>query len=306
MVNVFSIYKPILHGVMKLAGMSPRRVEIQPGTVLNIWAPTTTTTRTNKPTVVFLHGFAMDGIMTWQLQVLALVKNYDVYVPDFVFFGESITDRVERTVEFQSECMARGLRQLGVERCTLVGFSYGGIVGFKMAEMYADLVRSIVVTGSVIALTEPVSNAALERIGFPTWCDYLLPKTTKAPKDLKIMYKTASYKQPNVPNFVYKDLMEAMYNNRKERHELLEALVINDKAFTIPRYPQRIHILWGENDKIFDMETAKNLKEQVAEKATLEAIEKAGHTVNFERPYVYNRHLKKILVSLVEENVQHN
>ncbi|KAH7575080.1 hypothetical protein JRO89_XS02G0044600 [Xanthoceras sorbifolium] len=302
MLNLFSIYKPILHGVMKLAGMSPRKVEIQPGTVLNIWAPTTTRPH-HKPAVVLLHGFAMDGILTWQLQVLALVRNYAVYVPDFLFFGGSVTDRAERTVEFQSECMARGLRQLGVEKCTLVGLSYGGMVGFKMAEMYPDLVRSMIVTCSVMALIESVSNAGLERIGFPTWSDFLLPKT---PKAVKIMFDTASYKLPNLPTFVYKDILEAMFNNRKERHELLEALVTSDKAFTIPRYPQKIHLLWGEKDKIFDMETAHNLKEQVGEKATLEAIEKAGHLVNLERPCVYNSHLKKILASLVEENVQHN
>ncbi|KAK1559149.1 hypothetical protein Q3G72_011183 [Acer saccharum] len=304
MVNVFSILNPILHGLMKLAGMSPRRVEIEPGTVLNIWAPTKPL---NKPAVVFLHGFAMDGITTWLLQVLSLVRssNYAVYVPDFVFFGGSVTDRADRTVEFQSECIAKGLRQLGVvENCTLVGLSYGGMVGFKMAEMYPELVKSMVVTCSVMALTESVSNAGLDRIGFPSWSDYLLPTTVKA---LKIMFDSASYNLPNLPNFVYKDILEVMYNKyRKERNELLEALVISDKAFTIPHLPQKIHLLWGENDLIFDMETARNLKEQVGEKATLEAIEKAGHLVNLERPCLYNTRLKKILASLVQENAPHN
>ncbi|KAK3195489.1 hypothetical protein Dsin_026799 [Dipteronia sinensis] len=303
MVNVFSILNPILHGLMKLAGMSPRRVEIEPGTVLNIWAPSKSL---NKPAVVFLHGFAMDGITTWLLQVLSLVRssNYAIYVPDFVFFGGSVTDRADRTVEFQSECIAKGLRQLGVvENCTLVGLSYGGMVGFKMAEMYPELVKSMVVTCSVMALTESVSNAGLDRIGFPSWSDCLLPKTVKA---LKIMFDSASYNLPNLPNFVYKDILEVMYNKyRKERNELLEALVISDEAFTIPRLPQKIHLLWGENDLIFDMETARNLKEQVGEKATLEAIEKAGHLVNIERPCLYNTHLKQILASL-QKNAQHN
>jgi hypothetical protein len=36
------------------------------------------------------------------------------------------------------------LRKLGVENCTLVGLSYGRIVGFKMAEMFPDLVVSFV------------------------------------------------------------------------------------------------------------------------------------------------------------------
>ncbi|XP_031254254.1 uncharacterized protein LOC116112232 [Pistacia vera] len=226
--------------------------------------------------------------------VLALAKTHAVYVPDFLFFGGSFTDRPERTVEFQSECMARGLRKLGVERCTLVGLSYGGMVAFKMAEMYPDLVESMVVTCSVMALTESVSNAALQRIGFSSWPDYLLPKTADGTKTL---LDIATYNLPRLPQFIYKEILEMISIYRKEKTELLEALVISDREFTIPHYPQKVYLLWGENDLIFDMETARNLKDQVGQKATLKAIEKAGHLVNLERPCVYNRELKRILAS---------
>ncbi|XWS67908.1 hypothetical protein CRYUN_Cryun04dG0045100 [Craigia yunnanensis] len=65
--------------------------------------------------------------------------------------------------------MAKGLKKLGVERCPLVGFSYGGIVGFKMTEMRPDLIDSMVVAGSVMALTDNISIATLQRIGFSSW-----------------------------------------------------------------------------------------------------------------------------------------
>ncbi|KAJ0009918.1 hypothetical protein Pint_34659 [Pistacia integerrima] len=130
------------------------------------------------------------------------------YVPDFLFFGGSFTDRPERTVEFQSECMARGLRKLGVERCTLVGLSYGGMVAFKMAEMYPDLVESMVVTCSVMALTESVSNAALHRIGFFSWPVYLLPKTADGTKTL---LDIATYNLPRLPQVIYKEILEVLF-----------------------------------------------------------------------------------------------
>ncbi|KAJ0009700.1 hypothetical protein Pint_34669 [Pistacia integerrima] len=290
MVNFFSVYKSLLHGAVKLVGMTTQEVEIEPGTILNFWLPTQTTN--NKPAVVFLHGFGFNGILTWQFQVLAFAKTYSVYVPDFLFFGGSITDRPERTVEFQSECMGKALRKLGVERCTLVGLSYGGTVALKMAEMYPDLVESVVVTCSVMALTDSVSNAALHRVGFSSWVDYLLPETAER---VKTLLDVASYSFPRLPEFIYKEILEKMFNHRKERTELLKALVISDQQFTIPRYQQRVYILWGENDFIFDMETAWNLKEQVGQNATLKAIEKAGHLVNLERPCLYNRELKRIL-----------
>ncbi|XP_057996755.1 uncharacterized protein LOC131175942 isoform X2 [Hevea brasiliensis] len=232
MVNIVAIYMTLLHGLLKLAGMRPREVEIQPGTVMHFWVPRETI---GKPVVVFLHGFALNGIMTWQFQVLSLARSYKVYVPDFLFFGGSITDMADRSPAFQAECIAKGLRKLGVDKCTLVGLSYGGMVGFKMAEMYPDLVTSMVVTCSVMALTESITRSGLQRIGFSSWPEYLLPETSKG---LKQMLDIASYKLPWVPNFVYKHLLEVMFDNRKERTELLEALITRDKDFSIPDYSQ--------------------------------------------------------------------
>nr|XP_023887291.1 epoxide hydrolase 4-like [Quercus suber] len=305
MVNIFAVYKPLLCWVMKLVGMRPQRVEIEPGTVMNIWVPNETPKKSkngsSNKAVVFIHGFAADGIITWQFQVLALARKYKVYVPDLVFFGGSITDRSERSPEFQAECVAKGLKKLGVERCTLVGLSYGGMVGFKMAEMYPDLVESMVLTCSVMALTKSISDAALERIGFKSWSDYLLPDSVQG---VKILFDIATFKSPRIPNFIYKHHLEVMFDNRKEREELLEALVIDDNDFTIPSHPQRVHLLWGENDIIFNMEVVNNLKRQLGDRATLQYIEKAGHLVEAERPCVYNKHLKEILTTLLEDGDQ--
>ncbi|GMY05773.1 epoxide hydrolase 3-like [Fagus crenata] len=145
----------------------------------------------NKPAVVFIHGFVAD----------ALARKFKVYVPDLLFFGRSITDRSERSSEFQAECVAKGLRKLGVERCTLVGFSYGGMVGFKMAEMYPDLVESMVFTGCVMALTKSISDAALKRIGLKSWSKFLLPDSVQG---VKLLLTRAIYKLPWIPNFVHK------------------------------------------------------------------------------------------------------
>ncbi|XVF01099.1 hypothetical protein REPUB_Repub04eG0058900 [Reevesia pubescens] len=177
--SLLKICKFLLHGVLKLAGISPQRIEIEPGTIINIWVPTETTNNTSKqrkkPAVVFIHAFGFEGILSWQFQALALARDYPVYVPDLVFFGGSITDKIERSLEFQAECMAKALRKVDVEKCTLVGSSYGGMVSFKMAEMYPNLVESMVVSGWIMALTDSISNAGLERLGLSNWADYLVP-----------------------------------------------------------------------------------------------------------------------------------
>ncbi|XP_062177857.1 uncharacterized protein LOC133882669 isoform X2 [Alnus glutinosa] len=237
MVNFFAVYRPLLRGLMRLAGVKPQMVEIEPGTVMNFWVGNDASNKASKPkpAVVFLHGFGADGIMTWQFQALALARKYRVFVPDLVFFGGSLTDKSERSLKFQAECVAKGLRMLGVERCTLVGLSYGGMVGFKMADMFPDLVESLVVTCSVMALTESISAASLERIGFKSWPEYLLPDSVKG---VELLFDIATYKLPNIPNFIYKHYFEVMFDNRKEKVELLKALVIDGKDITLTHYPQ--------------------------------------------------------------------
>lgn len=67
MVNLVAAQKPLMHWLMKMAGVVPRTVQIEAGTVMNIWVPRETLKQ--RPVVVLVHGFAGEGIVTWQFQV---------------------------------------------------------------------------------------------------------------------------------------------------------------------------------------------------------------------------------------------
>ncbi|KAE9606696.1 hypothetical protein Lal_00025841 [Lupinus albus] len=299
MVNVIKSYWSLLHWLMKKVGVTPCTVEIEPGTVMRFWVPSETVSKkpkvVSKPVVVLLHGFCGDGIMNWQLQINALTKRYAVYVPDLLFFGGSITDKPDRSPAFQAECLAVGLRKLGVEKCSVVGFSYGGMVGFKMAELYPELVEAVMVSGTVVAMKESIIMNIVKGLGFSSSSEMLMPTTANGIKDLLSM---GTHKKIWFPHRFHKDFLEIMFENRKERAELLEGLDISYKDVYIPKFQQRMHLLWGENDKIFKLKLGENMKEQLGEKATIETIKRAGHLVHLERPCVYNRSLKHFLSSI--------
>lgn len=315
MVNLVAAQKPLLHWLMNKAGVKPYTVEIEPGTTMNFWVPkqtlkkskkdhhvhTLTSDSPKKPVVVLVHGFAGDGIVTWQFQVGALTKNYAVYVPDLLFFGGSVTDNPDRSPTFQAECLVKGLKKLGVDKCVLVGFSYGGMVAFKVAELYPELVRAMVVSGSIFAMNESVSEEVMTKLGFSSSSELLLPTSVKG---LKTLLSVATHKKFWFPNRLYKDYLQVMFTNRKERDELLQALVISNENTAIPRFSHRIHLLWGENDQIFRLEFAQNMKQQLGEDATLQGIKKGGHLVHLERPCAYNRCLKKFLASVHGETAK--
>ncbi|WOH12809.1 hypothetical protein DCAR_0832317 [Daucus carota subsp. sativus] len=303
MVNIFKmLVSPLVNGAVKLAGLTPKLVEIEPGTVLNIWVPTETLKNTtkipHKPVVVFLHSFAANGILTWFFQAISLSGTYSVYVPDFIFFGDSTTDKSDRTTAFQAECIAKGLSKLGVEKCTIVGLSYGGMVGFKMARNYPDLVESMVVSGTLMEMTESINSALLKKFNANSWSDLLMPTSVDGVKE---MMSVGTHKLPWLPDFFYKHFLEALFDNRKERNELLKALVVKDKDAGLPNYTQRIHLLWGDDDKIFNSDIVSNIKENLGEKASVEYIGKAGHLSPMERPFVFTQCLKKVLSSFQTE-----
>ncbi|CAL5333602.1 unnamed protein product [Camellia sinensis] len=275
MVNVIATLKPLLHGLINIAGLTSQRVELEAGTVMTIWVPKQTIiinnnntntqpknqtqkwNKPNKPVVVLAHPFCADGILMWFFQALSLTSMYSVYVPDFLFFGGSTTNTANRSATFQAECLAKGLRKVGVDKCTLVGLSYGGMVGFKMAKLYPDLVDAMVVSSTVIELTESITGECLDRLGFSSWSELLLPETVEG---VKLLFSIGNHKLPWLPDFLYRDFLEVMFTNRKEKAQLLEALVVSDKDSTTPTYPQRIHFLWADDDKIFNLELAHTMK----------------------------------------------
>ncbi|KAK9103520.1 hypothetical protein Sjap_020774 [Stephania japonica] len=323
MVNLVAAQKSLAHWLMKQAGVVPHTVEIEQGTVMNFWVPTETVKTQSKDKasniinngghnegiksksksaakpvvdlVVLIHGFAAEGIVTWQFQVGSLTNKYSVYVPDLLFFGGSTSSRTDRSKAFQEECVAKGLWKLGVKRCTVVGFSYGGMVAFEMAEKYPELVDAFVVSGSSIY---NAVHTNLYNIGFNSLSEFLLPTSVEGVNKL---FKVATYKNIWFPYRVYRDFLKVMFNNREEKAEFLDELE-KQKGCTKHKF-QQIHLLWGENDKIFLLDVAQRMKKrQLGEKVTLHGIKKAGHLVHVERPCAYNRCLKEFLATLTTED----
>ncbi|RRT82537.1 hypothetical protein B296_00014991 [Ensete ventricosum] len=220
MVNWVKVQKPLLHWLARRAGLRQQTVELELGTVISFWIPKSKVItkkkscvcnsrkeeeKRNKPAVVLLHGFATDGIVTWQFQVGSLADRYDVYVPDLFFFGGSATNAPDRSPEFQADCLAAALGRLGVQRCTVVGFSYGGVVSFKMAERWPDLVRYLVVSGSTFAMTDSLSSATCQRLGVSSSAELLLPESVEG---LKALLSAATYKKLRFPNCFQRDFLE--------------------------------------------------------------------------------------------------
>ncbi|KAK3133255.1 hypothetical protein QOZ80_6AG0534310 [Eleusine coracana subsp. coracana] len=281
----------LVHRLAKKAGLRPHAVDVDDaGTVINLWVPKHKLPaaggeqrRKDKEdeqrgrrrlSVVLLHGFAGDGIMTWMFQVGALAKDYDVYVPDLLFFGGStpLPAASDRSPAFQAERTRAWSGRWSP-------------------------------TGTLAAMTRSTSAAMLRRLGVASWAEVLLPHDVAGLRSLLAAGTHRKWWLPDRLLSDYLDLMRISFMfKRKERAELLEGMVTgdgDDNAATIvpSSFRQNILLLWGEGDKIFDINLAKSLKEQLGQKATLRNISKAGHLAQLERPSVFNRCLREFLRS---------
>lgn len=250
MVNFIEAQKPLLSRLMKMAGLRPIEIELEPGTTMHIWAPkhhvgkkgviiplespsddakSKPSTKDKKkkkgpesrPNVLLIHGFAAEGNVTWQFNFGVLVSRYNLYIPDLMFFGKSSTASADRSPDFQAACVAAAMARLGVARCDVVGFSYGGMVAFKLAESRPELVRSLCVSGSVVAMTDAVNRETMERLGAGSSAELLMPETLKG---LKALLSISMHRKMWFPDRLYKDYLKVQcdykFISARPRHDI--------------------------------------------------------------------------------------
>ncbi|ERM94742.1 hypothetical protein AMTR_s00011p00254250 [Amborella trichopoda] len=144
-------------------------------------------------------------MVTCLFQVLSRSKRFSIYVPDLVFFGGSVTSSSDYSASFQAHCLAKALNKLRVQKYALVGFSYGGMVAFKMAELYPEVVSHLVISGAVSIVTDTISGEITAGLDISSFKKLLLPTNVKG---LKAMFSVATHKQWWLPNCLYRDYLE--------------------------------------------------------------------------------------------------
>lgn len=172
----------------RFCGLSSYTVDLDDRTTMHFW--TTNHRRFDKPNLVLIHGYGGNSMWQFSRQVGPLSRRFNLYVPDLLFFGKSYTKDTDRTDEFQARCVCEGLKRLGVERFSMYAISYGGFVGYRMAEKYEEMVEKVVIVSSGIGCTEEQKREELKKIGRNP-LDLLLPEKAE---DLRLLVNFSTYK----------------------------------------------------------------------------------------------------------------
>ena len=81
-----------------------------------------------------------------------------------------------------------------------------------------------------------------------------------------------------------------MGRNKKQRAELLDAIVIGSKnSKSLPIVKQDVLIVWGEKDRTFTLEQANLLQQHIGEKAKLVVIKECSRRASKDKWKLFSR-----------------
>ncbi|KAJ9550736.1 hypothetical protein OSB04_014781 [Centaurea solstitialis] len=290
-----SLYGSFIRRSLTAAGLSSQLLDVDSDTTIHFWGPKPSANGDHrKPSLLLLHGFGPHGIWQWRLQVSLLVAHFDLYIPDLVFFGESTTNSSERSEIFQASAMTKLMEKVGAEKYSVVGTSYGGFVAYRMAAMWPERVEKVVIASSGVNMRRRDNQELMNRANLEKIEDMMLPETAG---QLRTLIRMAVFNSGYIPDFVLNDFIDKLYGeNRNEKLELLKGLTIGqDDTPKIAPLQQEVLIIWGEQDNLFLLSMAKELKEMLGKNASLEVIKKAGHVPQLEQPKHFNKILYQFL-----------
>ncbi|KAL6179470.1 hypothetical protein ACLB2K_050985 [Fragaria x ananassa] len=153
------------------------------GTTMHCWVPISPTT--SKPNLLLLHGLGANAMWQFADLIRHVTPHFNVYVPDLLFFGDSSTARPDRSESFQAECVMRVMEAHSVRVFSLVGLSYGGFVGYRLAAQYKEAVERVVICCAAVCMEEKDLREGVFRVSdLDEAASILVPQTPSKLKEL--------------------------------------------------------------------------------------------------------------------------
>lgn len=100
-----------------------------------------------KRCVVLLHGY-LESMYVWDDFVPLLKRQVRVITVDIPGHGISQVVGEKHSMEFLADVMSDMLRELGIEKCTMVGHSMGGYLTLAFAARHAEQLEGLVLLSS--------------------------------------------------------------------------------------------------------------------------------------------------------------
>ena len=243
------------------------------------------------PALVLIHGFA-SSTLVWSKVFLSLAEaGFRVIAIDMLGFGYSGKPRNgEYTIGGQAKILVGLLDQLGIERATLVGSSYGGAVAATCALDYPERVEKLVMIGAVNN-NRPLNYKLMRVFGSPVFGDVVSPLLIGSRRLLRRRMKR-----------VYDRHAWVLDERRVDARHLplraagtQRAIIRTVRRWNADRISRDAHLIrkptlliWGENDREIPLADGERLHEQIPGSRLIVFLE-CGHIPHEEYPEEFTK-----------------
>ncbi|MEX1002403.1 MAG: alpha/beta hydrolase [Crocinitomicaceae bacterium] len=291
--DIFSPYayiRKFVNWQLKRSGLKFRSLETE-NYHITYWD-----TETELPPLIMIPAFAAETQYSWHKQVGALHSHFRLIIPNLIYFGgSSMKKEKSYRIKDQVQAMQELIDHLGIEKMTLCGASYGGVVAAELAIGQQENISRLVLTNCPLKYNnEKDLQAVLDAFGLHTKKELLVPDNYQ---QLYNLFGITYYKRPFIPKFVFKDIHKHLYRDADDRRKLVEASTSELEQLTSKAYSLTIPtlLIWGEKDLLCPVYVGEQLKAHFGSTTALKVIPRTAHLPNYEKPRMYNKILLRFL-----------
>ncbi|KAA1421900.1 alpha/beta hydrolase [Nocardioides humilatus] len=247
----------------------------------------------HRPAVVLVPGFGMTH-EAWDRQVRVLVEaGHRVIAIDQRGHGRSDKPLNGYDVARLSDDLLAVLDRLGVETCSLVGWSFGGQVAFRTAALHPDRVHKLVLVGS-----NAVRASRSEEFPFGRPPEPTIEAMVAMEIDDRFAARrtTISSGFGTTPDPAVVDWMTAQSLQMPSWAAIAcyHSMLSTDQVADLPRVTMPVLQVIGETDPVHSAKGAAWLVERLPD-SRLVTLPACGHYPMFEAPAALDQHLVDFL-----------
>jgi pimeloyl-ACP methyl ester carboxylesterase len=237
------------------------------------------TAGTGRP-VLLLHGWGANADAMRSISD-ALSPDHRVVALDFPGFGESALPPKPWSVGDYAELVLALLDAVATPRTDVVGHSFGGRVGIKLAAEWPERVERLVLVDS--AGIPPAGNAARR----------LLRAGLKVGRALLSAPGLGGLRE-RAESLAHERLGSEDYRSAGPLRETFVKVVSEDLRPDLPKVKAPTLLVWGEDDEATPLSDARTMEQAIPD-AGLVVLPGAGHFSYAERPAQFNRIVRHFL-----------
>ncbi|HUQ33462.1 MAG TPA: alpha/beta fold hydrolase [Pyrinomonadaceae bacterium] len=241
------------------------------------------------PVVVLLHGLG-GNTTNWQFNTAVLAQHYRVIVPDQIGFGQSDKPLINYRIATYVDFLDAFLKQLNIERASLVGNSMGGWVAALYALAHPERVEKIVLADAAGFSFAP---------GFDTGQLIKLNPSTR--EGMKELIARVFYNKVILMSDAFIDASMAGRINAGDGHTIrsITESIIRREDFLDNRLSaikQPTLVIWGREDGLLPLADGQRFQKEIPG-AELLIFEQCGHVPQVEKAQDFNAAVLKFLAA---------